>query len=145
MLGSSRYLLLAALCGGCIAPSVVDSSGRAVEAAPTPLNWAPAQADQLDGLFESLSIEGDAAQSLWRVSYHFVRTRAEAATGTYSGAALVIGGASPQFQTLSGEWSLSNGRLEFSDGSGAQVFASGEWLKLASDGGAVVLRKAAIQ
>ncbi len=145
MVASSKCLLLAGLCGGCIAPSVVDSAGRAVELAPAPTNWAPARAEQLDGLFESLSIEGEAAASLWRVHYHFVRTSTEAPVGTYSGAALVIGGASPQFQTLSGEWSLSNGRLEFSDGSGAQVFASGEWLKLASDGGVVVFRKAAIQ
>lgn len=142
---NTRWALLATLCGGCIAPSVVGSSGRAVEVAPQQLVWSPAQAAQLDGLFESIAIEGEVAASLWRIHYHFHRAGSEASSGTYSGAALVLGAESPQFQTLSGEWSLSNGRLDFSDGAGAQVFASGELLKLESEGGVVVLRKAALQ
>lgn len=145
MIASSRYLLLASLCGGCIAPSVVESAGRAVEIAPDQVAWTPAQAEQLDGLFESIAIEGEAAASLWRIHYHLFPLSSGALSGTYSGAALVIGGASPQFQTLSGEWTLSNGRLEFSDGSSAHVFASGELLKLESEGGLVVLRRALIQ
>jgi hypothetical protein len=139
-----RIALLAALCGGCIAPSVVDSSGRAVELAPEQASWSPARSEQLDGLFESLSIDGEAAASLWRVHYHFVPPSASS-PGTFTGAALVLGGESPQFQTLNGEWRLVAGRIEFADGSSALAFTGGDLLKLESEGGVVVLRRVAIQ
>lgn len=144
MIRNALALLLAVASGACITPSVVDSSGRAVELAQPSLSWSPARSEDLVGLFESVAIEGDAALSLWRVHYHFARDP-DADEGSYSGAALVLGGATPQFQTLSGRWTRVDGHLEFDDGSSARVFVAGEFLRLESDGGVVVLRRAAVQ
>jgi len=137
-------LFLAALPAACIAPSVVGSEGRAVQLAPQARDWRPARVEDLDGLFESTSIEGEAAASLWRIHYHF-SVEPGLSGGSYSGAALVLGGPTPQFQTLSGVWRLNDGALEFDGVAAARVAVAGELLRLENEGGTVLLRRAAIQ
>ena len=131
--------LALALLPACIAPSVVASSGRAVEAAEAEPAWRAAQARDLDGLFESTAIEGEVSASLSRVWYHF------AADGSYSGAALVVAGANPQFQTLSGSWSLADGVLDLGDGTSVRASVAGERLRLESEGGVALLARAAVR
>lgn len=146
----SRRLALAFAAGApllapaCIAPSVVDSAGRAAPVDRVAHAWIPASPADLDGLFESHAIEGEAAASLGRVSYHFTRD-GEKASGWFTGAALVIGGERPSFQTLEGEWRLVEGLLSFSDGAEARAFVSGDFLKLATGPDAVILSRVEVQ
>lgn len=130
LLASLLVLLLPA---ACIAPSVVASSDRAVVAHGLELEWHDASVEDCRGLFESTSIEGAAADALWKVYYHF------AASGRYSGAALVVGDGDPAFQTLEGAWSLADGRLDL-DGVVSRAFAAPGFLRLEAEGGTVVLR-----
>jgi hypothetical protein len=129
-------LLIAA--PACIAPSVLDEQARAVERAPAEVQWrAPTPAD-LDGLYESVSIEGEKAAQLWKIYYHF------ASDGTFSGAALLLGGAQPEFQTLSGTWKLDERGLDLGDGEPVRASAAPDQLKLESEGTLVILRRVAI-
>lgn len=131
--------LAATLVSGCIAPSVVDSTGRGVQVEPAALDWRPAGPEALDGFFESLSIEGEAAAALVRIYYHF------APSGSYTGAALVIGGNEPEFQTLSGQWKLGPEGLDLGDGVPVRLLAAPEHLRLESEGGVVTLRRRALE
>lgn len=132
-------LLAPAWLCACIAPSVVESSGRAVQVEHAALDWHPAEPAELSGLFESIAIEGEAAASLWRVQYHFSRN------GSWTGAALVIGDAEPQFQTLSGSWTLERGNLDLGDGVPLRAEVAPEHMRLTFEGGSVVLRRAAVE
>lgn len=135
---------LALSAGSCIAPSVVSSSGRSVSST-APSDWRPAAPADLAGLFESVAVEGPDAQALARVLYHFtLDADVDAAGGVYTGAALVIGDGAPQFQTLGGVWRVLAGRLELDGVDAAGVQVAGEWLRLESESGAIVLRKAAL-
>jgi hypothetical protein len=139
---TSFVLVAVSLCataGACITPSVIDSSGRAVAPESQEYHWIPAQASDLDGLFESVAIEGEVAASLWKVYYAF------SADGSYTGAALVLGGANPEFQTLSGSWTLHENTLDLGDGQTVRADVSGDHLRLSSEGGVAILRRAAIQ
>ena len=120
---------------GCIAPSVVDSAGRAVALEAGPIDWRPATADDVSGLWESTSIEGEAAASVLRIWYAF------APGGDYSGAALVSGESGPLFQTLGGAWSLLGEVLDLGGGQAAEVSAADGRLRLATEGGVVVLAR----
>lgn len=123
----------------CVASGRLEDSARAVAPAQPELAWRPAEPDDLAGLFESVSIEGEAASALWKVYYHF------AADGSYTGAALVIGGAHPQFQTLSGSWSLSDGVLDLGQGEHLSARAASAHLELTSAGGVARLRRVELQ
>src|SRR6185503_12081772 len=123
----------------CLGSTVLESTERGIAATPAELAWRPARADDLRGLFESVSIEGEAASALWKVYYHF------AADGSYSGAALVIGGSHPEFQTLSGSWTFEHELLQLGEEEPLQVFAAPEHLKLVSQGGVAILRQVALQ
>ncbi|MBL8801588.1 MAG: hypothetical protein JNN27_06315 [Planctomycetes bacterium] len=138
------FVVLASCPAACIAPSVVSSEGRAVELTPQARDWRPARVEDLDGLFESTSIEGEAAVALWRIHYHFA-VEPGVSGGSYSGAALVLGGLTPQFQTLSGVWRLNEGALEFDGAAATQASVAGDLLRLENEGGTVLLRRAAIQ
>jgi hypothetical protein len=129
----------ALLASACIASSVVESSGRAVAPASVELDWRPARGEDLRGLFESVSIEGEAAASLWRVLYVF------AEDGSYSGAALVLGAGNPEFQTLSGRWALVGDDLDLGDGQTVRASVAADHLKLESAGGIAILRRVAVQ
>lgn len=128
-----------ALFTGCITPSVIDSSGRAIEPTSVMHEWRPAQTSDFDGLFESVSIEGEVAAALWKIYYVF------STDGSYSGAALVLGGAAPEFQTLSGRWMLDGDRLDLGDGRVVHASADENHIRLESEGGVAILRRSAIQ
>jgi hypothetical protein len=129
----------------CITPNVLDKNARAVEAPPAQIAWQAAKAADFNGLFESTSIEGEAAASLWKIYYHFAND------GTFTGAALVIGGPQPAFQTLSGTWKLDERGLDLGDGQLVRAFATAEQLKIEHEGdaevpgGVVILRRVAMQ
>ena len=131
--------LLTALLAGCVTARVVPDAERAVHADEAELAWRPAVAADLAGLYESVAIEGEVAAQLWRVYYCF------AADGVYTGAALVLGGEHPEFQTLSGRWTLDGDRLDLGDGTLIRILAAPERLKLESEGGSVVLARTALQ
>lgn len=129
---------LPALCA-CISPSVVSSEGRAVRPAAEELLWSPARAEDFDGLFESVRIEGEAAAALGKVYYHF------SPDGTYTGAALVFDGVRPAFHTLSGSWSLTEQGLDLGDGQPARVWAATDHLKLETPAGEAILRRVPLE
>lgn len=128
-----------ALAPACIAPSVVASSGRAVAVAPEAIAWREATVDDVVGFFESEKIEGEAAASLSRVAYYF------AADGFYTGAALVLGGAHPEYQTLTGTWRIASGKLVLDDGEPVTLDASEGRVRLTTPAGTLVLRRAALE
>jgi hypothetical protein len=128
-----------ALQPACIAPSVVASSGRAVQPHMTELEWRATQPQDLHGLFESIAIEGEVAAALWKIYYVFD------AAGTYSGAALVLGDGAPHFQTLSGSWTLDGQTLDLGAGQAMQVASAQDHLKLANDQGVAILRRVEVQ
>ena len=135
----SSALLAVLAWTGCITPSVIESSGRVVELAPKNVAWRPALPADLRGLFQSESIEGEAAAVLQQVLYYF------AADGRFSGAALVLGEQGPEFQTLGGTFTLHLDQLDldldFGDGSLARVTATEDRLRLESEGNVVILRR----
>lgn len=136
-----RTLLLAllAISPACFAAKVIDSKDRAVEPPASQLAWRDARAEDFRGLFESTSIEGEAAAAYWKIYYHF------ADDGSYTGAALVVGGAQPEFQTLSGTWKLDEQGLDLGNGQVGRAFAAPDHLKLESEGITVILRHVAAQ
>jgi hypothetical protein len=123
----------------CITPNVLDSNARAVEVPVQQLAWRAPTSDDLAGLFESVEITGEAASALAKVYYHFAADR------SYSGAALVVGGAQPEFQTLSGTWTLAGDQLDLGDGEKITLAAAEDHLRLASSGGVAVLKRVALQ
>ncbi|MEO6710552.1 MAG: hypothetical protein ABI054_12795 [Planctomycetota bacterium] len=123
----------------CITPNVLDTKARVVEQAPAAIVWETARPEDLRGLFESTAIEGLAAASYWKIYYHF------AEDGTYTGAALVIGGEQPQFQTLSGSWRLDEQGLDLGNGQSGRASAAPGMLKLESEGVTVILQRVAAQ
>lgn len=131
------------LAPACVHAKVLSETERAVDARAPETLWRPAEPADLRGLFESVSIEGEAAAALWRIYYHF------AEDGSYTGAALTLGGAQPEFQTLSGTWrldvsSVGGASLEFDGETRAKAEVAGDELRLETEGGVVVLRRAAI-
>jgi hypothetical protein len=129
-------LVLLMVTPACFAAKVIDSKDRAVELPASQLAWQHARAEDFSGLFESISIEGLAAASYWKIYYHF------ADDGTYTGAALVIGGAQPEFQTLSGKWKLDEAGLDLGNGQVGRAFAAPDHLKLESEGLTLILHHA---
>jgi len=136
-----RWIAWSCLCfaPACIASSVVESSGRAVTNTVVDLAWRPVRPEDLRGFYESVSIEGEVAASLLKVYYVF------AADGSYSGAALALGGANPEFQTLSGSWTLAGDVLDFGDGQTTRASATDDHLKFDNEGGTAILRRAVVQ
>lgn len=122
----------------CIASSVVESAGRAVAPPTSDLDWRPAVREDLRGLFESISIEGEAAASLWKIYYVF------AEDGSYSGAALVLGERHLEFQTLSGTWTIEGQVLDLGEGQATRAWTAADHLKLESDGSVAILRRAEV-
>lgn len=137
---SARISLVVLLaCSGCIAPSVVSSTGRQVSAEVAPAQWRPATAADVPGFYESERIEGESGASLAKIYYSF------AADGTFTGAALVLGGTNPEFQTLSGTWTFQDGALDLGDGQPIELNAADGRLRLATPAGAAVLKRIALE
>jgi hypothetical protein len=125
--------------GACIAPSVLDKEQRAVAEADAKVDWRPAEAADFDGLFESVRIEGEAAASLWRIEYCFSRN------GSYTGAALVLTDGGPEFQTLTGTWSLDKGVLSLEGSDPAKALAAPGRLRFEAGGGSAEFRKVTLR
>ncbi len=130
-------LALPALLGtlaGCLASSVVAPEERDAFLAPE-LAFGPYSGAPLEGLYGSISIEGDASLSLLKVYYCFQPG------GTFAGAALLAGDP-PAFQVLSGSWTLTDAGLVLGEGAApARLEAAPDHLRLTGAEGAVVLRR----
>jgi hypothetical protein len=132
--------LLASVPAACIADSVIDEHARvaAVEDV-APVSWLPADPAALPGGWESDGIEGEAAALVWKIYYHF------AEDGTYTGAALVLADPDPEFQTLSGTWSVESGALTLNSDAPVPAWIAGERLKLEGPAGTVTFHRVRFQ
>ncbi len=135
----NRLLLLALGASSCITATVIDEHARASRIASTAAAWAPATSELLAGGWESETIEGEAAAVVLKIYYHF------AADQTYTGAALVLGDANPEFQTLTGSWSLDSGQLRLNQDEPVTAAIDGDRLRLESAGENVVFRRVRFQ
>lgn len=126
--------LVAGLLPACLASTVVERDARAVQASEVEPEWRAAEPADLDGLYESERLEGEAAAALWKLYYHFTPD------GTYTGAALVFDGRRAAFQTLSGTWSLAGGLLELDGVEGARASVAGDLLRIENEAGTAVFR-----
>jgi hypothetical protein len=130
-------LLVAALGAGCLTSSVVAPAERDANLGSEALAWAPLDpaTATIDGLFASISIEGDASLGLLKLYYHFTPD------GAFTGAAL-LATEPPTFQVLAGRWELGPDGLRLgADSPPARVEVAGDHLRLAGDAGTVVLRR----
>lgn len=128
----------------CIPSNVVAKRDRAVEldsGGLDPANpaWRPLVAEDLEGLYRSVRITGDAAASVLWMAYYFAGK-----DGKYSGAALVTG-APPSFQTLAGRFELQEESILVMDGQRVPARAMERYLELATHNGTVILERAPIE
>jgi hypothetical protein len=121
------------LATSCIASNVVAPEQRMVAEPLQERVFEPAPTLRLDGLFESVDIQGDAAASLRKIYYLF------SADGTYTAAALAEVAGSYSFQTLSGTWQNDAAGLVLDGGNPVKLEQSGDYLRLVAAGGLVVL------
>lgn len=126
---------LSLLLAGCYASNVVAVQDRAVTLQTAALTWAPARAADMAGLYESVSIEGDAALSLRRIYYFFD------GNGNYSAAALVASESGVAFQALSGTWHLDDQGLVLDQAPPARLLAASGYLRIEAAHGVLVLRR----
>lgn len=130
-------LAVAAGFGGCIPSNVVAREDRAVDMTEAEPTWSEDGVASVEGLFESVRIEGEAAAQLWRIAYLFEPT------GRYTASALVQAPVGPSFQTLDGTYALTPEGLVLDDAEPVAIrrSADGRHLRLDADGGVVVLRQ----
>tara|TARA_R110002072_G_scaffold4174_1_gene29373 strand:+ start:77480 stop:77923 length:444 start_codon:yes stop_codon:yes gene_type:complete len=129
--GSASLLLLCS--AGCIASNVVAPDERMVVEPLAERVFEPAPTRQLEGLFESCDIQGDAAVSLRKIYYLF------SPDGTYTAAALAEVAGKFSFQTLDGIWQNDAAGLVLDGGDPVVLEQSGDFLRLVAPGGLVVL------
>ena len=127
---TSLWLLCAA---SCIASNVVAPEERMVNEPLAQQVFVPAPTLQLDGLYESCDIQGDAAVSLRKIYYRF------AVDGTYTAAALSEVAGKFSFQTIDGTWRNEAAGLVLDGGDPVTLERSGDYLRLVAAGGLVVL------
>jgi len=132
-------LVFASSWPGCIASNVVATEDRLVTTGTAALSFAPAPELQLQGLYESIEIRGDAAVSLRKVYYLF------AAGGTYTAAALTEADGVPSFQTLNGTWQSTAAGLVLDDRPPVLLEQATGHLRITADNGVLVLRAASLQ
>lgn len=122
---------------GCIPSNVIAAEQRAVVSRPEEMAWTAELPASLSGLYESVRIDGEIAQAMWKVYYHF------APTGTFTGAALILDAGEPAFQTLSGRYALAEGTLRLGeDAEPAKLETAPDHLRVSTADGAIVLRRA---
>lgn len=127
------------LLAGCFGGGLLDQKDRAVAASPlAELVFAPAGPLVLDGLYESVDIQGDMALQWRKVYYLFF------ADGGYTAAALGEGEAHPEFTTLSGTWKVDGG-LSLDGSEPLRLESAGEHLRISADGGSLVLVRRSFQ
>jgi hypothetical protein len=132
-------ILLALLSVSCIASSTLSATQRSVASEHIERIWTPASPPDLDGLFESVEIDGEAAAALLRIYYCFN------ADHTYTGAALTTGAEHAEFATLFGSWELVDGELRLDADERVSASVSGELLRLESTLGTAVFKRASVQ
>ena len=110
-----------------------------VATAVADLHFEPAPARQLEGLFESVEITGDAALSLRKVYYLF------SADGTYTAAALAGHDGAWAFQTLHGTWLTAETGLSLDGAEPVRLEQAEGHLRITAPNGALVLRQAVLQ
>jgi hypothetical protein len=134
--------MVVALLASCYPSNVVAARDRAVVGSMPHegLAWHACADAELVGFFESCAIEGDASLSLQKVYYVFVTG------GRYTGAALVDGEDGLAFQTLGGSYALGPQGLSLDGADPVRCDAAeGGYVRIALDGGAVVLRKSEVR
>lgn len=133
-------LVVASLLGAaCFGGGLLDQKDRAVAASPlAELVFAPAGPLVLDGLYESVDIQGDMALQWRKVYYLFF------ADGGYTAAALGEGDEHPEFTTLSGTWQVDRG-LSLDGSEPLRLEIAGEHLRISADGGSLVLARRSFQ
>ncbi len=118
---------------GCIPSSVIAPEHRSFLIEE--LEWQPAQAADIDGVFISTELRGPLATALRKLVYDFEPG------GAYTGAAL-FDDAPPHFEVLTGSWAIEDGALVLDGGSPARIEVAYDGsLRLAGEEGSVVLRK----
>lgn len=127
------------LVAGCIASNVVAVADREVVAGATQLPFQPAGVLVLDGLYESIDIQGDAAVSLRKIWYLF------SPGGAYTGAALADVDGVPSFQTLHGTWQVGAAGLSLDGQDPVPLEAAPDHLRLSAPNGTVVLARRPLQ
>ena len=132
---AALFACVAALSSGCYPSNVVAVRDRAVAiGAEDGAQWRTCAIADLSGYFESYAVDGDAALSLRKVYYLFVKG------GRYTGAALVESDEGASFQTLGGTYVLEGGMLALDGAAGARCEAAdGGFLRIAMEGGSIVL------
>ena len=134
----SAVALLGLALASCYTSNVLDASERAVREPAGELAWRAATGADFDGLFESVSLDGDVAASVRALWYLF------APDGAWSGAALVSTPEGERFTASHGRFVLRDGQLELETGAPpAAARAAGAQLRLESAAGSVVLRRVA--
>ncbi len=139
---SPRLLVLILACTpvSCIADSVLDEHARASAPEEQPiLPWVPASPPDLLGGWESDGIEGEVAGLVWKIDYYF------SDDGSYTGAALVLADPDPQFQTLTGTWSLDSGALTLNSDAPVPAWIASDRMKLDGPTGTVTFRRVRFQ
>lgn len=119
----------------CYASNVVAVADRLVTSAALPTSWRAARTADLDGLFESVAVTGDAAVSVRRIWYWFD------GVGRYTGAALIDGDDGLAFQTLSGTWAITADGLVLDGGDPVVAETATDHLRIRAAGGDLVLRR----
>ncbi len=133
-------LLALACASACLSSSLVAREDRAVNSQLEPLDWSPATAGELPGLWRMHAIEGPAAAVLMDLSYWFD------SEGRFSGAALFVGPPAG-YQVLSGTWELEDGRIVLGeDAEPARVeHSAGGFLRLCGAEGSLVLERVEVE
>ena len=120
--------------GGCIGSNVLAHEQRLVAPVVAELQFAPAPALPLAGLYESVLITGEVALALRKVYYVFQ------GDGTYTAAALVESDGQSAFQTLSGTWRSLAAGLELDGKEPVPLEQAPGHVRITAPNGSLVLR-----
>lgn len=119
----------------CIASNVLAHEQRLVAPSVADLQFVAAPGLQLEGLYDSVSITGDAALALRKVYYVWNPD------GTYTAAALVEMDGKGAFQTLGGTWRSTAAGLELDGKEPVQLEQAPGHLRITAPNGSLVLRR----
>ncbi len=134
----TRSLLALAL-SSCVGSGTLPQSDRSVPPAVAELTWLAASAADLEGLYESVEVSGEAAGGLLKIYYCFNADR------TYTGAALTTGVGHAEFTTLSGAWELVDGDLRLDASERVAASMSDGRLRLESEHGTAVFERVTLR
>lgn len=121
------------LAAGCFGGTHIKPEERDIDVPMLDLAFQPAGAIVLDGLYESVDIQGDMALS-WRKVYYLFSPN-----GSYTAAALGDGDAGPAFTTLTGTWKCEARGLSLDDAEPLPLEQAPGHLRLSAAGGSLVL------